>query len=988
MPGLDRIADNFRRLITNATVSLNKNLSPLDIGDLVLLSLNSTLLHIVVGKPADLSSSTYTLINHEGEITYAKRSKIRLRVPQVILPELIQKLDLVRLERKFPDIAPIGMPDPKFTRSTAALPQALNRDTKIDEHENSIKASASESKSFNSDDDFIMAQATSQLLTNTDVQTYIVPLSARQLYSKALIDASVKAFDEVRLHSKRLRKLHTALQYDDNGRPLLSARRIPIFDLYEYESSHSDGGISSSGPILGKALPLNTRAGFQDTQYAMHSYLAFVIALLEKPRYWRVNFHKSSRVPLTVDVLPAQKAANTSNVLFKLKNGGIQEFTAFYVDYMLSRGKSGRKPAYYDMVVQLLKDFVAVNIANDHMLESVVGNLLRNIDKGIDEKGISVKRAAPYSVEYSRSRAYEVIMSLERTNWTNPIRWSLLTNLAGSQTSAIADLSQHYYDYIDWTFKSKADFEDALRNAAGSKSDSMSVTNKWILLEFHTTDPMKHVREDFGDTPVYCIDSETAHEIDDGISIKEIGLEYRITVHVADPTSYIRKESSLAATALEKGTTMYFPEGPSFMMPGLMAKMCGLDATGPNRSFASEFRVPKAPIDSLACGDLSLMTKDIWNTIVASSRIKFYTIHNAPRGFTYANVNKILDTKDASKKLANGEYKKGSHEWNLFKLYQVCQGLSLLRTKFSDALDFSPKSYKTTVDYAECSGGGSFQRLENGFQLQVPPVDKECGSTTPVIKLEEDTTQNETSKSQALVSTFMIMANHGAADFAKRNGVPIILRTQEMRWSKQVEKEVQEIMQKFRAGKKVTVEEQADMRKFMSAANYEVNEKGHRSLGLSLYLHFTSPLRRYADMVNQWILGDFICGREMVDKETLAYVANHLQMATVVSRDAQVFSNGFWQGTFLKHYFDLKQKGEIKKGMEFEFVLLSDAKFGDVRAEMKFFQDIKVTVVSTEELKRMFNEGKYEVGQTIKTEFVVRSIDFIEQEFVVEFTCK
>lgn len=89
----------FRKMIFGGRISLKKNLSPLDVGDLVLLDRQSTLLHLVVDKPHDLKTSTYTLVNHEGEIMYAHRDQIKLRLPEVVSRTRLRPLQIVQLEK-------------------------------------------------------------------------------------------------------------------------------------------------------------------------------------------------------------------------------------------------------------------------------------------------------------------------------------------------------------------------------------------------------------------------------------------------------------------------------------------------------------------------------------------------------------------------------------------------------------------------------------------------------------------------------------------------------------------------------------------------------------------------------------------------------------------------------------------------------------------------------------------------------------------------
>ncbi|KAJ3318642.1 hypothetical protein HDU76_000773, partial [Blyttiomyces sp. JEL0837] len=86
--------------------------------------------------------------------------------------------------------------------------------------------------------------------------------------------------------------------------------------------------------------------------------------------------------------------------------------------------------------------------------------------------------------------------------------------------------------------------------------------------DFYKVDPCAEIRRDFGDMPVYVIDSPTAHELDDGISIehKDNG-ETWIHVHIADPTSELPPSHPLAFLAQLRGNTVYLPERHYPMIP-------------------------------------------------------------------------------------------------------------------------------------------------------------------------------------------------------------------------------------------------------------------------------------------------------------------------------------------------------------------------------------------------------------------------------------
>lgn len=1015
----------LRNLIWGARISLNKNFSPLDVGDVVLLDLESTELHLVVDKPKDLNTSTYTLLNHEGDIKYIVREQIRLRVPKVASNRILNPLKVVQQEKKYLGVAPIGMPDSKFSRSAEALPDELRKEKA------GLEASPkrSDGEFLTTGDDFIMAQAASQLLTDTDVKTYIVPLPVRRLLSKALVEASITCFRKVNSYSRNLDYIHKILQYDENNNVISSARSIPIFELFEIFSKfehrvrHLDQAqgvdelrvlnsqmtyLGLDGPtIVGKKYPDQTKAGFDEVEYSATSYIAYLVALAQNPRKWKINFQHSSKTPLSVDVLPISTSVDASDALGFLKADGGKTFTKFYTDFYANK-KDIKPPHHLRQVMSLLKDFVAGNIVEDKMVESVVGNLLRNIDHSLDANGLRKMPVIPYSYDFSKSRALEIIYSLENNEWYNPSKWQAPIRLPGTGLSPEADVAKAYYDFIDKKFSSKEDLEKALNatpvepsvkeaelldfNDGLSTQDESSVFDSWVDSDFNKSDPCEKVRYDFADVPIYCIDAATAHEIDDGISIEDRGNDFRFTIHVADASSFIKQSSMLSQIALGKGATVYMPEGPSLMLPQFVSKVCGLDATNNNRSFAIEFTISKSSIIDYEASRSSIDAKYIMKQVSDSCRVRFLNIKSNSRCITYEQVNNILNDESNIEKFAKGSFEKGGTEWALFNLSRVATIFGQIRAKHMGALNFPGDSSKISVDYLsrEEVGDKHFERTKEGYKMAIVGRNAE---RVPVVTIENNVHQSEDSKSLELVLNFMVTANHAASEFAFRKNVPIILRTQKLSWRKRVAKEVKEIL----AGNKdsrVSAKEMVELGKFLTAANYQVKPCGHESLGLPRYAHFTSPLRRYADMVNHWIMAHYLMNQKhprskevIFDDDAmnnLSYVANHLQICQFVVNHAQKDSDLFWQGSFLKQYFECLQAGEIEDPIEFEFLLLSDPKRGDVSCRVTNFSGLRTTIVANDTLKQLFESGEYEIGKAVKPKFTVKKIDLIEHEFTVE----
>ncbi|KAF8000852.1 hypothetical protein HF325_004641 [Metschnikowia pulcherrima] len=615
----------------------------------------------------------------------------------------------------------------------------------------------------------------------------------------------------------------------------------------------------------------------------------------------------------------------------------------------------------------MLKDFVAGNITNDCTMESLLGSIVRSVDDKLRAAGLAEPAELQFTHEFSRLRAYEILMALETTGDRNPLRWNSALALPETGTSRDLDRFLQFYNYLD------------------KKFSEHPVLAKFVEDDFYESDPMAAVREDFGDTPVYCIDSETAHEIDDGISIEDEGTHFAITVHIANPTSYLKPSSSLSQIAFSKGTTVYLPEGPTMMLPGIVSKLCGLNGQGQTRTLGIRFLIGK---------------------------------------------NHVQGHLEALK--ANPDAKP----------------LDGLARALKQAIEHTAtvKFYNVSVTYItdEIAETHTFSEIENGWQIALPKGNK---SDTPVIKITREVNQNSASKSQHLVSNLMIAANYAGSVFAQKQGFPIIFRHLELDVKTSVWKEIRRLNKLgYYDNKELSPEERSQLLSVVSSANFLTFQLEHHLIGLKLYLNFTSPLRRYVDMVNHWKVQDFILMQEREklgvepsedngepqlsrerniarlegsnfepnlkkkllkksQKKTQAdlqpenetsnqvksrvrsefgirtsdmdYIASHLQGCDLKNRDAQRFSDSFWMAKFLKRYFELQQQGQIRNPIKFQFLLGSDAKHGDVRAELIGFSSLRTTIVQNPYIMEKFASEQWSIGQVLEApRFRVLKLDF------------
>ncbi|CCE78033.1 Piso0_000646 [Millerozyma farinosa CBS 7064] len=1019
--------NDLKHYLCNATISPSSVLEPIGVGDIVALQHDSVSLYIVVSCPTKLEHSFYTFINSEGEIVHGTKHVIKLRFPAVIPKEAETVVkNLVQREEKFLDIAPIGIPDASFSRSKASLPRGLKKNsTAIGFSDQGEEACYDETSEVA--DDFIVAQASSQLLTNSDVNTYHVPLEARNLYSKALAALSLETFEKIPEYTEKLQVLHKALQIDTNRDILNSPKSLSIFQLLKYldtmnleeiskqSDSYDDqktinlvrsqlfnfvsGKEDQGTPRLGMQMPLNSALNFEEQKVPLSSFMSVILALRTQGRYWYINQQNQMNPPLSVNILPTTSVMRTEKLLkYLCEEGGIEEFASFAMEKL--NGKENTPPKYYDEIIQFIKSYVAGNFTNDPAAETTIVSILRSVDKLAKANNIDIEPSVPLSDEFSRTRAYELLRHIgykeESHGVVNPFTWSQAAQLPNHDVSIKSDLSQEYYDYLD-SHVDHPKFSESTEGDSASlnvfyDSDKNILNNTSSVRDFHDKDPLESLREDFGDIPIYCIDSETAHEIDDGISIHEDkeGRNYVITVHVANPTSYLRHDSHISSIALDRGSTVYLPEGPVMMLPRIISKIVGLGNAGKTRTFAIQYKLRKATVDHYLrekIRDVNYKpSRDTSEQVLSESKgsvcIKLFNANNFPSGFTYKKVDQILESPENNAKIQEGQLK--GHELNLFKLYYIATVLKDIRIMLGNGLEIDLPRSTPVVDGTasdELQDETTFD--QRGFSIK----EFSFSGYSPTISLFTEDTR-PASKSQLLVSQFMIAANSAASLFASGNKIQIIHRTQSMNLEPYIMKTLKNITQRnYQEDRSMNIEDVSSVLSVLTTAKYQVRNAGHESLGVEGYATVTSPLRRFVDMINHWKFEEYLARKSSIKFESfsdrsLDYIASHLQSREIIHKNLQLSANKFWEGTFLREYLKLLKQGRIQNPLIFKLTIQSLPKLGVIKVGVDGFNNLKAKLELNASLTDKFTKAEITVGDTLKEEFEITKLDYIEDELV------
>nr|WP_315396073.1 ribonuclease R [uncultured Duganella sp.] len=347
-------------------------------------------------------------------------------------------------------------------------------------------------------------------------------------------------------------------------------------------------------------------------------------------------------------------------------------------------------------------------------------------------------------------------------------------------------------------------------------------------------------RVDLRDVPLVTIDGEDARDFDDAVYCEPVKIgrtkAYRLIVAIADVSHYVKPNDALDTDALERSTSVYFPRRVIPMLPEKLSNgLCSLN--------------PAVDRLTLVCDAV----------VTAKGEIKAYqfypaVIHSAAR-LTYTEVADILgNTKGPEAARRPGIV---PHLLNLQEVYHA-----LLKARSErGAIDF-----ETTETYIVCNPSGKIEKI-------IPR------------------TRNEAHK---LIEECMLSANVCAADLLIRHKHPGTYRIHASPTAeklKQVRTFLKQVNLNLNGGDKPTAGDYAELMRqvkerpdasllqtmllrSMQQAVYSPDNIGHFGLAYEAYAHFTSPIRRYPDLLTHRAIKAILLGKKYEPKVAVTSVLN------------------------------------------------------------------------------------------------------------------
>src|SRR3954471_2426399 len=395
-------------------------------------------------------------------------------------------------------------------------------------------------------------------------------------------------------------------------------------------------------------------------------------------------------------------------------------------------------------------------------------------------------------------------------------------------------------------------------------------------------------RRDLRNEMIVTIDGADAKDLDDAVTVTKLANgNYKLGVHIADVSHYVTEESPIDKEAAERGTSVYLVDRVIPMIPHRLSNgICSLNPKVDRLTLSCEME-----IDS----DGEVVNHEIFQSVIKTTE-----------RMTYSEVNRILTEQDEE----------------LFERYEPLIPMFQLMEELAEALR-GKRMHRGAIDF--------------DFKESKVLVDEEGKPTDVVLR--------ERSVGEKLIEEFMLAANETIAEHFHWMDVPFIYRIHEDPKEEKLRRffefitnfgyivkgtansvhprALQEIIEEVR-GKPEEMVISTVMLRSMQQAKYDPDNLGHFGLSAEYYTHFTSPIRRYPDLIVHRLIRTYLIEGKLNETTKakwdarLPEIADHSSKMERRSVDAERETDELKKAEYM----------EDKIGEEYDGIISSVTNFG------------------------------------------------------------
>ncbi len=341
-------------------------------------------------------------------------------------------------------------------------------------------------------------------------------------------------------------------------------------------------------------------------------------------------------------------------------------------------------------------------------------------------------------------------------------------------------------------------------------------------------------RRDMRSITTFTIDPETAKDFDDALSFEELSSgDIEIGIHIADVTHYVIPESEIDNEAKKRATSIYLVDRTIPMLPeALSNNICSLMPEVERLAFSAIFTFDK---DSFKENGKPTIIKEWFGETVIKS----------DKRFSYEDAQEILNNKDGL--FFNELNKLNELSYKIRKEKFEAGAISLETDEVKFVLDDNGKP----IDVVRKVRGDTHKMIEDFMLL----------ANKKVAKYASDKTENKEGK--------FIYRIHPKPEEEKMISLISLLKTLgynlKIKDGEVSSKDINEILLKAEGTAEETLVQTSTIRS-MAKAIYSTKNVGHYGLAFKYYTHFTSPIRRYPDMMVHRLMKIYLAGKKPSDK--------------------------------------------------------------------------------------------------------------------------